>query len=94
MKNSENRNIIKVFKSRKHIYAYLVTDQGNVLCSMSSLQLKVKLNVENSKLIGEKFSEVLKEKKIKNVVFDRCGFKYHGRVKSLADGVRSGGFKF
>lgn len=85
-----------VFKSAKHIYAQLINDEkGKTLISASDLEIKKKdkktsLAVEVGKLIAQKALE----KKIKKVVFDRGSYKYHGRVKALAEGARDGGLKF
>jgi len=93
-----------VFRSGKHVYAQLINDlNGKTLISASDIEIKkAKISVDNSlkgkialafevgKLIAEKG---IKEK-IEAVVFDRGGYKYHGRVKALADGARQGGLKF
>ena len=98
-----------VFRSSKHIYAQLIDDEKNKILAVSNdMKMKKKrtkvakgkeevkrsrklaLGFEVGKLIAEK----AKDLKIKEVVFDRGGYKYHGRVKSLADGARDGGLKF
>ena len=94
MKKNLKKSIIKVYKSRKYIYAYLINSEGKTQFSMSSLHLKLKLTVDNARTVGEKFSELIKSNNIGDVVFDRNGFKFHGRVKALADGIRSGGVNF
>jgi len=87
---------LSVFKSGRHIYAQLIDDsKQETLLSASSLKMKEKLPaVETAKKIGEAVAVKAKEKKIKKAVFDRAGFIYHGRVKALAEGARSGGLKF
>ena len=87
---------LSVFKSGKHIYAQLIDDSKQVtLLSADSLKMKDKIQaVETAKKIGEAIAVKAKEKKIKKVVFDRAGFIYHGRIKALADGARSGGLEF
>jgi len=85
-----------VFRSNKHIYAQLIDDdKKKTLVSAKDTEIKKKdkkfvLASEVGKLIAQKALE----KKIEKVAFDRAGYKYHGRVKSLADGAREGGLKF
>lgn len=85
-----------VFRSAKYIYIQLIDDQsGKTLVSASSRELKAKgkpmeIAMEVGKLLGKKAAE----KKILEVVFDRNRYKYHGRVKALADGIRESGLKF
>lgn len=85
-----------VFRSNKHIYAQLIDDnKGKTLVSAKDTEIKKKdkktaLAFEVGKLIAQKAIE----KKIEKIIFDRAGYKYHGRVKSLADGARQGGLKF
>lgn len=85
-----------IFKSAKHIYASLVDDTiGKTLLTASSLQLDEKLNgVDMAKKVGQQLAKKALEAKMDAVVFDRNGFVYHGRVKSLADGAREGGLNF
>jgi large subunit ribosomal protein L18 len=85
-----------VFRSNKHIYAQLINDEnGKVLLAASDLEVKKggtkkELAHEVGKLIAQK----AKKKKIEKVVFDRGGYKYHGRVKALAEGAREQGLIF
>lgn len=85
-----------VFRSNKHIYAQLIDDEkGKTLISAKDLDInkkhkKTELALEVGKLIAKKAID----KKIEKIVFDRAGYKYHGRIKSLADGARQGGLKF
>jgi large subunit ribosomal protein L18 len=85
-----------VFKSLIHIYAQVVNDEnGTVLASSSDLKAKGKgTKTEKAKKVGEEIAKLAKEKKLEAVVFDRNGFKYHGRIKALADAARDGGLKF
>ena len=91
-----------VYRSNVHIYAQLVDDNENkTLFSSSSndkdLQQSVKKadsKIEASTLVGKMLGEKLKKDKIKNIVFDRNGYKYHGRVKALAEAVRESGIQF
>ena len=87
---------LSVFKSGRHIYAQLIDDTKQVtLLSSDSLKVKDKMQAtEIAQKIGEAIAVKAKEKKIKKVVFDRAGFIYHGRVKALAEGARSGGLEF
>lgn len=89
---------LSVFKSNREIYAQLVDDdKGNTLASFSSKTLKSKAKKTESEvasLVGEGIAKEAKAKKIKSIVFDRSGYKYHGRVKALAEGARKGGLKF
>jgi large subunit ribosomal protein L18 len=89
-----------VFRSAKHIYCQLINDEkGQTLVSASDLELKLKTKSQKSKTkiafeVGKLIAQKAKEKKIEKVVFDRGGFKYHGKVKALAEGAREGGLKF
>lgn len=86
-----------VFRSNRHIVAQLIDDaKGETLMMASDLNLKTKgkTKVEAAHLVGELISKQAKEKNIAEVVFDRGGYKYHGRVKALAEGARAGGLKF
>ncbi|MGC9366261.1 MAG: 50S ribosomal protein L18 [bacterium] len=87
-----------VFRSLNHIYAQLIDDiQGKVLFSVSSLKL-TKKEKEDKKEISKQVGKMLAEKALQNdistVVFDRGGYKYHGRIKAFAEGAREGGLKF
>lgn len=86
-----------VFRSNKHVYAQLIDDEnGRILLfakdSEISKKLKGKTNV--SKEVGKLIAKKAIDKKFEKVVFDRSGYQYHGRVKSLAEGAREGGLKF
>ncbi len=89
-----------VFRSNKHIFAQLVDDLNAVtLVSASSLSKEIadKKDInktEQAKLVGELIAKKAGEKEISSVLFDRGGFLYHGRIKSLADSAREGGLKF
>lgn len=85
-----------IFKSAKHIYASLIDDSlGKTLMSISSLSIKDELSgVDMAKKVGIEIAKKAVAGKINAVVFDRNGFIYHGRVKSLADGAREGGLNF
>jgi large subunit ribosomal protein L18 len=93
---------LSVYRSLNNIYAQIIDDTtGNTLVAVSSLNKEAKTDVQTikgktnkSKLIGNILAKKALEKNIKNVVFDRNGFRYHGRVKALADGAREGGLQF
>ena len=88
-----------VFRSLKYIYAQIIDDiAGNTLISVSSLNSDIKgrpsAKIENAKSVGELIAKKAQEQGIKDVVFDRGGYKYHGRVKALADAAREAGLNF
>lgn len=85
-----------VFRSLSHIYAQLVDDDGRkVMTSCSDLKVKGKAKkTEKAKQIGLDIAKLAQEKSIQAVIFDRNGYRYHGRVKAVADGAREGGLKF
>jgi large subunit ribosomal protein L18 len=91
---------IAVYRSNKQIYVQVVDDLNRVtLLSVSSKEKDIAANTaikktEQAKLVGKLLASKCKEKGIEKVVFDRSGYKYHGRVKSLADAAREGGLKF
>ena len=91
-----------VFRSLNHIYAQLVDDfSGKTLVAASSTSKDIsaeiasaKTKTEKSKAVGKFLAESAKKKKISQVIFDRGGYLYHGRVKALAEGAREGGLEF
>ena len=92
---------LAVFRSAKHIYAQVIDDlKGETLASASSLEKPMReagntgANIDAAKAVGKLIAERAKEKGIKNAVFDRGGYLYHGRVKALADAAREGGLNF
>ncbi|MEY4617168.1 MAG: hypothetical protein RJB66_2128 [Pseudomonadota bacterium] len=93
---SSERPRLCVFKSAKHIYASLIDDNsGKTLFAFSSLNVDDKLNgVDMAKKVGVELAKKALAGKVSAVVFDRNGFIYHGRIKSLADGAREGGLNF
>jgi large subunit ribosomal protein L18 len=94
---TEARPRLNVYRSLNHIYAQVIDDHtGNTLVSASSLQLKHKTggNVASAKEIGKAVAEQATAKGIKQVVFDRGGYLYHGRIKALADAAREAGLEF
>ena len=97
---STARPRLNVYRSSKHIYAQLVDDvTGHTLAAASSLskeldELKSGANKKAAREVGKLIAQRAKAKNIANVVFDRGGYVYHGRIKELADGAREGGLKF
>lgn len=85
-----------VFRSNSHIYAQLIDDtKKSTIVSANDIEIKEKADKVNaSKQVGALLAKKAAEKKIVEVVFDRGGYKYHGRVKALAEGAREGGLKF
>ncbi len=101
VRGTDTRPRICVYRSLKHIYAQVISDEtGVTLASASTLskELKGKLKknkgLEAAKQVGLLLAQLCKEKTISNVVFDRNGFLFHGRVKALAEGAREGGLIF
>ena len=87
---------LNVFRSNTNMYAQIIDDvTGNTLVSTSSLELKLdKNNIETAKKVGESIAKKAIEAKITEVVFDRSGYLYHGRIKALAESAREAGLKF
>ncbi len=90
---------LNVYRSGNHIYAQIIDDvAGHTLVSASTLDKTVSLtstkNKEAAKFVGESVAKKALEKGIKEVVFDRSGYIYHGRIKELAEGARAAGLKF
>ena len=91
---SAERPRLSVFRSNKQIYAQLINDEnGSTIASASSLEdKKAKGNkIEQAKLVGKEIAEAAKKAKISTVIFDRNGYLYHGRIKSLAESARENG---
>lgn len=93
-----DRPRLNVFRSSAHIYAQLIDDiAGVTLCSASSVEKDFSAaggNKEGAKEVGKIIAKRAQDKGITNVVFDRGGYIFHGRVKELADGAREGGLNF
>ena len=93
-----DRPRLSVFRSENHIYAQIIDDvAGSTLCSASTVEKGFEgngSNCEAAKKVGGTVAKRALEKGIENVVFDRGGNIYHGRVKALAEGAREGGLKF
>lgn len=95
---TSDRPRILVFRSNKHIYAELIDDVKNkTLASASDKSLKKKAGMKKNDLakeVGKLLAKKASEIKIKEAVFDRRGYKFHGRIKNVAEGAREGGLKF
>ncbi len=95
-----SRPRLNVFRSAKHIYAQLIDDDaGHTLAAASSLEAEIRnqvglKKVEDAVAVGKLLAQRAQQKQIKQVVYDRAGYRYHGRVKSVADGAREGGLEF
>ncbi len=90
---------LNVFRSNANITAQIIDDvKGETLVSVSSLEKSLKLknggNIEAAKVVGAEIAKRANSKKIKEVVFDRGGYLYHGRVKALAEAARENGLEF
>ncbi len=92
---------LSVFRSNKHIYAQIIDDVNKITITHSADLIDMKLKGENKNhkvesafTTGEKLAKKAIELKIKKVVFDRGGYKFHGRIKALAEGARKGGLSF
>ena len=93
---------LTVFKSNKHIYAQIIDDTiGRTLVSASTTEKEVKESLNNktwdknaANVVGKLIAQRAKEKGITTIVFDRSGYKYHGKVKALADAAREKGLEF
>ncbi len=95
------RKRLSVFRSSQHIYAQVIDDdRGVTLVSASSIEkatresLKTGASVDAAKAVGKLIAQRAQEKGVKDVVFDRGGYLYHGRVKALAEAAREGGLNF
>ena len=97
--HSTGRPRLTVFRSGRHIYVQLIDDAaGKTIVSASTQEKAEKVakswNVDAAKLVGKKIAERALEKGVKQVIFDRGGYIYHGRVKALADAAREGSLEF
>jgi len=97
----QRANRLVVSRSNSHIYAQIIAPDGDkVLTSASTLEGEMRKDTKNggkraaATLIGKRIAEKAKALGIETVAFDRSGYKYHGRVKALAEGAREGGLKF
>ena len=92
---TKERPRLCVFRSSNHIYAQLIDDEASkVLVAVSDLKIKKEVKTNRAMKVGELIAKEAIKKNIEKVVFDRGGFVFQGRIKSLADGARGGGLKF
>ena len=99
VQNASGRPRLSVFRSGRHIYAQIIDDkEGATLAVASTNEKEAKVakswNVAAAAVVGKKIAERAIAKGVKQVVFDRGGYIYHGRVKALADAAREGGLEF
>ena len=101
IKGTLERPRLSVYRSNEHIYAQIIDDiNSKTLVACSTLDRSVKLSLSKgctcdaSRIIGKKLAELSLKKDITKIVFDRGPYLYHGRIKALADGARTGGLQF
>lgn len=108
LKHVSERLRLSVFRSNKHIYGQIIDDKnGKTLIQASDLELKINSStdrkkavvtkpkkIDNAKLVGSLLAQKAKKNKITKVYFDRGGYKYQGRIKTLAEAARTGGLEF
>lgn len=101
IKGTAEKPRVSVYKSHKYLFVQFIDDEkgSTILSNKIESRTKSKTKTKNTKmekafLVGQELAESAKGKGIKKIIFDRGGFKYHGRIKALADGLRKGGFKF
>ncbi len=101
IKGTSERPRVHVFKSNRYVYTQVVNDEdGRILASASTLEKEFKeknknfKNVEACQMLGEMLVKRLKAKKIGRVIFDRGVYRYHGRIKALAEAMKKGGLTF
>jgi large subunit ribosomal protein L18 len=99
MRGDESRPRLAVFRSVNHIYAQLINDdEGVTICSASTVEKGSDAgkggNIDAAKAVGRLIAERAKDKGVTQVVFDRGGYIYHGRVKALAEAAREAGLQF
>jgi large subunit ribosomal protein L18 len=95
VKGTTERPRLVVFRSLKHIYAQLVDDtSGRTVATVSDLGIEQGKKGERAAAVGKLIAERAKTAGITRVVFDRAGYRYHGRVKAVADAARKGGLEF
>ncbi len=95
VRGTAERPRLTVYRSLTSLTAQLIDDEaGKTLCMASSKEAKAKLTVDGATKVGEMIAKKAKDAGIKTVTFDRNSYKYHGRVKALADAAREGGLQF
>lgn len=92
---TKDRPRLSVHRTLRNIFAQLIDDDaGCTVLAASTREVKVKLSIDGAKKVGELIAAKAKKAKIGSIVFDRNAYKYHGRVKALADAARAGGLNF
>lgn len=96
---TESRPRLSIYRSNKEIYAQIIDDVDNKTIAAASsrdkdIDTSSKNNIEVANLVGKSIAEKAVKAGVETITFDRGGYLYHGRVKSLADGAREGGLKF
>ena len=97
--SESNAHRLSVYRSVKHIYVQLLNSDGSkVITTISTNQKGVRKkatsnNIESSKIIGKLMADYIKKEKIEKVAFDRSGYRYHGRIKAVAEALRENGVK-
>jgi large subunit ribosomal protein L18 len=95
VRGTKDRPRLVVFRSNANIYAQLIDDEAKkTLVNASDMKMKKETKSEKAKKVGAEIAKKASEQKITTCVFDRNGYKYHGRVKAVAEAVREGGLKF
>lgn len=97
LKGSGEMPRLVIFRSSNHIYAQIIDDEKHItIAQASSLKTKKEKlkNIEIAQKVGENLAKDALSLKIKKIIFDRAGYKYHGRIKALADSARKGGLVF
>ncbi|MBN2100874.1 50S ribosomal protein L18 [Candidatus Dojkabacteria bacterium] len=89
---------VSIYKSNRYLFAQLVNDEEmKVCCGLSEKVIKPEKDekpVDRAERMGVEFGKLIKKNKVETLVFDRAGYKYHGRIKAFAEGLRKSGFKF
>ena len=97
VRGTEERPRVSVYRTNLHIYVQMIDDEsGRTICEASSLSMKLPQggNVEAATKVGEELGRRAKDVKVERIGFDRGSYRYHGRVKALAEALRSSGLKF
>lgn len=95
IKTVSNRVRVVIYKSLKFDYINALDDSKNIIiCGLSTQKIEGKTKKDKAQILGENFAKLLLKKNIKNIVFDRKGYKYHGRIKIICDAMRKNGINF
>jgi large subunit ribosomal protein L18 len=96
IRGTEERPRVSVMRSNKYFYAQAIDDvSGKTLMQINSRDAKKANTVEGTEKLGEEFGKMVKaSKKVKTILYDRSGYKYHGKVKAFAEGIRKAGVEF